>query len=143
MRANLLQMSDRFLKIFFIYYLLASVALAQEVISQDVYPFQDPLQAQEFWKTVANLRCVVCQNQSLAESQAPLAKDLRARVYEMMLAGKSASEVMVFLSERYGDFIQYQPPLQPNTYLLWGGPGLFLILGLYGVWWKVSKQRMR
>ncbi|HZD21083.1 MAG TPA: cytochrome c-type biogenesis protein [Burkholderiales bacterium] len=77
------------------------------------------------------LRCLVCQNQSLAESNAPLAMDLRKQIREQLAAGKSEGEVVDYLVARYGDFVRYRPPLKANTLLLWGGPFLFLLGGFY------------
>jgi len=77
------------------------------------------------------LRCLVCQNQSLAESNAPLAMDLRNQIREQLAAGKSEREVVDYLVARYGDFVRYRPPLKANTLLLWGGPFIFLIGGFY------------
>jgi cytochrome c-type biogenesis protein CcmH len=73
------------------------------------------------------LRCLVCQNETLADSQADLAADLRRQIREQMRAGKSDKEIVAFLTERYGDFVLYQPPVKPRTYLLWFGP--FILLG--------------
>ncbi|AGA31974.1 Cytochrome c heme lyase subunit CcmL [Thioalkalivibrio nitratireducens DSM 14787] len=76
-----------------------------------------------------DLRCVVCQNESLAESRASLALDLREEIREMMRAGMSDGEVVESLVARYGDFVLYRPPVKPLTYALWGGPLLFLLVG--------------
>lgn len=76
-----------------------------------------------------DLRCVVCQNESLAESRASLALDLREEIREMMRAGMSDEAVVDSLVARYGDFVLYRPPLKPLTYALWGGPLVFLLLG--------------
>jgi len=78
----------------------------------------------------ADLRCVVCQNESLAESRASLAIDLREEIRDMMRAGLSDDAVMESLVARYGDFVLYRPPVKPLTYALWGGPVFFLLLGL-------------
>jgi cytochrome c-type biogenesis protein CcmH len=77
------------------------------------------------------LRCLVCQNQTLAESNAPLALDLRNQVREQLAAGKSEREVADYLVARYGDFVLYRPPLKATTVLLWAGPFLFLLGGFY------------
>ncbi len=78
----------------------------------------------------SKLRCLVCQNESLAGSQSDLAQDLRKEVYAMMKSGKDQGEIITFLVDRYGDFVLYQPPVKPSTYLLWFGP--FLLVGLGG-----------
>ena len=77
------------------------------------------------------LRCLVCQNQTLADSNAPLALDLRNQVREQLAAGKSEREVVDFLVARYGDFVLYRPPLKSSTVLLWAGPFIFLAGGFY------------
>lgn len=76
------------------------------------------------------LRCLVCQNESLAGSRADLAQDLRREVRELLKAGKSDQEVKDFLVSRYGDFVLYEPPVKPTTWLLWGGPFVLLAAGL-------------
>jgi cytochrome c-type biogenesis protein CcmH len=75
------------------------------------------------------LRCLVCQNETLADSQAPLAADLRNQIREQLAAGRSEKEVVDFLVARYGDFVLYRPPLKASTVFLWTGPFLFLALG--------------
>ncbi len=75
------------------------------------------------------LRCLVCQNQTLADSHAPLAEDLRAEIRSMMARGLSDEEIVDFLVSRYGDFVRYRPPLKSTTWLLWFGPFLFLVAG--------------
>jgi cytochrome c-type biogenesis protein CcmH len=77
------------------------------------------------------LRCLVCQNETLADSQAPLAADLRNQIREQLAAGKSEREVVDFLVARYGDFVLYRPPLKASTVLLWTGPFLFLAFGAF------------
>jgi len=77
------------------------------------------------------LRCLVCQNQTLAESNAPLAVDLRNQIREQLAAGKSESQVVDFMVERYGDFVLYRPPFKATTILLWAGPFIFLVAGFW------------
>jgi cytochrome c-type biogenesis protein CcmH len=88
----------------------------------------------------SELRCLVCQNQSLADSNAPLAVDLRNQVREQLAAGKSESEVKAWMVERYGDFVLYRPPFDARTALLWGGP--FALLGA-GAWILARRVRRR
>jgi cytochrome c-type biogenesis protein CcmH len=95
------------------------------------FNFDSPAQEAQFRDLVAKLRCLVCQNESLAGSQAELAQDLRNEVYEMMRAGQSQDEILAFLVDRYGDFVLYDPPLKPSTYLLWFGP--FVLIGVGAV----------
>ena len=94
------------------------------------FEFASPAQEQDFRSLIEQLRCLVCQNESLAGSQAELAQDLRREVYEMLRAGKSKEEIISFLVARYGDFVLYSPPLKPSTYPLWFGP--FALLGVAG-----------
>ena len=88
----------------------------------------------------SELRCLVCQNQTLAESNAPLAEDLRKEVREQALAGKSDDEIRAYLVARYGDFVLYKPPVEPVTYLLWFGPFVLLAGGAV-VWWMLLRRR--
>ncbi len=94
-----------------------------------VFNFTDGAEEARFRRLTAELRCLVCQNQSLADSHADLAGDLRREVYAMIAAGRSDPEVIDFMVERYGDFVRYRPPLALKTWLLWLGPGLLLVLG--------------
>jgi cytochrome c-type biogenesis protein CcmH len=88
------------------------------------------------------LRCLVCQNQTLAESNAPLAEDLRREVRELAVAGKSDDAIRTYLVARYGDFVLYKPPVKPETYLLWFGPFMLLVAGII-VWLAVLRRRSR
>lgn len=92
-------------------------------------------------KISEELRCLVCQNQSIAESNADLAQDLRREVREMFVAGKSESDVRAFMVERYGDFVLYDPPVRRSTLLLWIGPGVLVVLALAGLLRKLARQR--
>jgi cytochrome c-type biogenesis protein CcmH len=85
------------------------------------------------------IRCLVCQNESLADSRADLAVDLRQQIREQMKAGRTDGEITAFLTDRYGDFVLYRPPLKPTTYVLWFGPFALLIGGLI-VLWRVLKS---
>jgi cytochrome c-type biogenesis protein CcmH len=87
------------------------------------------------------LRCLVCQNQSIAESQADLANDLRRQVREMLVAGKTDKEILAYMVERYGDFVLYDPPFQPTTLLLWGGPAALMLIALGGFAWTIRLRR--
>ncbi len=92
--------------------------------------FPTPEQDALYHELIGELRCLVCQNQNLAESEADLAKDLRDEIAEMVRAGKSREEVIDFLVARYGDFVRYRPPLRRDTWLLWLGPFVLLAAGL-------------
>jgi cytochrome c-type biogenesis protein CcmH len=92
---------------------------------------QDPALERRVTNLAHELRCLVCQNQTLADSSAPLAVDLRNQIREQLAAGKSERDVVDFMVERYGDFVLYRPPLKASTVLLWTGPFAFLIIGFY------------
>jgi cytochrome c-type biogenesis protein CcmH len=93
------------------------------------FTFDDPARAAEFRNLIEELRCLVCQNENLAASQAELAQDLRMEVYRMLQEGQSRDEVVDFLVARYGDFVLYAPPLKPSTYPLWFGPLILAGIG--------------
>lgn len=100
----------------------------------------DPVIEQRLINLASDLRCLVCQNESLAGSHAELAEDLRKEIRAQMRLGKNDREVLEYLTDRYGDYVLYQPPFKPVTYLLWLGPLLFLLLGL-GAWYSAMKKR--
>ena len=115
-------------------------AFAQKTAVQEPLVFASQQQQARFNKLTEELRCLVCQNQNLADSDAPLAHDLRREVHEMVLAGRTNEQIKQFLVARYGDFVLYRPPVQENTYLLWLGP---LVLLLAGAWILRSSVRKR
>lgn len=91
---------------------------------------QDPALDQRFKSLTQSLRCVVCQNESLADSTAPLAQDLKAEIRRRMEAGASDADIQAFLVQRYGEFVSYRPPVRGATALLWAGPVLLLLVAL-------------
>jgi len=99
----------------------------------DPLPFKDRAEELRFQALTKQLRCLVCQNESLADSNAPLAADLRRDVFEQMEAGKSDDEIKAWLTARYSDFVLYDPPLHGATLLLWFGPALVLLAGAAAV----------
>jgi len=101
----------------------------------------DPVIEQRLVNLAEDLRCLVCQNESLAGSHAELAEDLRREIRNQMKAGKSDQQVIAYLTERYGDFVLYRPPFKPETWLLWLGPLLFL--GIGGGAWVLTLRRRR
>ena len=105
----------------------AFVALAQAAV--DPLPFKDRAEELRFQNLTKQLRCLVCQNESLNDSSAPLAADLRRDVFEQMQAGKSDADIKQWLTARYSDFVLYDPPLRGGTWLLWFGPLLALLGG--------------
>jgi len=93
------------------------------------YKFDTEAQAQDFRSLIAKMRCLVCQNESLAASDADLAHDLRNEIYDMVRAGKSHDQVIDFMVARYGDFVLYDPPVKPSTYPIWFGPLILFLIG--------------
>jgi cytochrome c-type biogenesis protein CcmH/NrfF len=91
----------------------------------------------------SELRCLVCQNQSLADSHADLAIDLKNQVREQLKAGRSDAQVIDYMTERYGDFVRYRPPLKATTVLLWGGPLLLLLAGGVALWRNLGARARR
>ena len=109
---------------------LALSLLAGSAYSVDAERIDDPILQQRYEQLTHELRCLVCQNETIADSNATLAADLRRELREMMTAGKSDSEIRAFLTERYGDFVLYNPPVTPRTWLLWAAPALLLLGGM-------------
>jgi cytochrome c-type biogenesis protein CcmH len=102
--------------------------------------FADAAQEARYRALAHELRCLMCQNQSLADSPAGIAQDLRREVLELMQAGKSDAEIKAHLVARYGDFVLYRPQLRPDTWLLWFGPGLILLLGAVGLFFVIRRR---
>jgi cytochrome c-type biogenesis protein CcmH len=116
--------------------LLCSLAFAYV----DPLPFKDRAEELRFQALTKQLRCLVCQNESLNDSGAPLAADLRRDVFEQMQAGKSDAEIKTWLTARYSDFVLYDPPLRGGTWLLWFGPLLVLVAGGAAVFVAVRRR---
>jgi len=110
---------------------LAPAGAASAQASTNVAPlqFRDAAEETRFHHLTSELRCVMCQNQSLADSNAQIAHDLRREVLDLMHQGKSDDEVVAFLVARYGEFVRYKPAVEPATWLLWFGPALLLLGG--------------
>ena len=96
----------------------------------EVHQFKSQQQEQRYKTLINELRCLVCQNQNLADSNAELAQDLRKKVYNMVMEDKSDKQIHEYMVDRYGDFVLYRPPFKMRTYLLWTGPFLILATGL-------------
>lgn len=108
------------------------------------YSFQDPQQSEDFRAIIEEMRCLVCQNESLAGSNAELAVDLRNEIYDMMKAGQGKDQIIDFMVARYGDFVLYSPPIKPSTYPLWFGPVLLFLIGaviLYNILRRKNRSR--
>ena len=103
---------------------------------------QDPVLERRVTDLSHELRCLVCQNQTLADSNAPLAVDLRNEIREQLKSGKSERDVRAFMVERYGDFVLYRPPFKATTVVLWIGPFLLLALGVWLFYRRVAQRRI-
>ncbi len=117
------------MKVFMIIFtLLLSLSISEAAV--EVKTFATPQQELRYKKLIEELRCLVCQNQNLAGSDAGLAQDLRKQVYKMINAGNSDEEILDFMVTRYGDFVLYRPPFKATTFLLWIGPFIILAIGM-------------
>lgn len=122
---------------------LASVmpsGLAQPVSDPAPLQYRDAAEEARFHALTAELRCVQCQNQSLADSNAQIAHDLRREVLALMQQGRSDAQIKQFLVERYGEFVLYRPQLESRTWLLWFGPALLLLAGAALIAWIVRRR---
>lgn len=118
--------------------LLAATAVAVDTQA----PLETPEQQSLYRKLLEEVRCMVCQNQNLKDSDAPLARDMRRELRRLVEEGATEADVKQFLLERYGDFALYRPRLAPNTLLLWAGPGVILIIAV-GAIARVVRRRMQ
>ncbi len=109
--------------------------------SKDMYPFFSKKKKTQFQELTFELRCLVCQNENLADSNADLAKDLRLQVYKMVQAGKTKKEIIDYMVSRYGDFVLFKPPLKERTYILWFLPFILVFVGLFSLILIIKKQR--
>lgn len=116
--------------------LISSVAFA----AIDTYEFKDEASRERFQQLVAELRCPKCQNQNLADSNSPIASDLRREVYKMVETGESDEQIVDFMVARYGEFVLYRPRVTSNTWVLWYGPFALIALGA-GVVWLLTRKR--
>jgi cytochrome c-type biogenesis protein CcmH len=101
---------------------------------------EDPVVEQRLVALAQDMRCLVCQNESLAGSRADLAADLRRELREQIKQGKSDDEIKAFMVSRYGDFVLYKPPVKPTTWLLWGGPFVLMVAGVAGLLAYLSRR---
>ncbi len=121
--------------------ILMLLSLLAPALAKEARPVEDPQIEQRMQALTQQLRCLVCQNETLADSHADLAEDLRKEIREQMKAGKSDREIIAFLTQRYGDFVLYKPPVKATTYLLWFGPFVFLLGGTLLLYRYVKHRR--
>ena len=122
-------------KLLFFSFLLFSLLVkssAEEPLNfnNDVYPFENEVKEILFYSLLVELRCPKCQSSNLAGSNSPISNDLKREVYELVLEGSSKEEIKSHLIQRYGNFIVYNPPLEPETYILWFGPFALIFIAI-------------
>lgn len=125
----------KILIIFLLHFFVISFSYASE---QDIYSFSSDTESEHFNSFLKEIRCIVCQNQNLAESNAPLANDLRNKIYHMMIEGKSNQEIKTYLVKRYGEFILLTPPFHRITWILWLFP-----LGAILFAWQLLRRLLK
>jgi cytochrome c-type biogenesis protein CcmH len=131
--------------------IVAALGMGAAVVVADATPapaldaygqLTNPALQARFERITQQLRCLVCQNESIADSNVELASDLRRQVREMLLTGKSDDAIFTFMTDRYGEFVRFSPPLEPKTLLIWGAPFIMLLLGGIIIY-RVARQRSR
>ena len=122
---------------------LVFLLLAFQVSALEPLVFSSQEEEKRYNELTLELRCLVCQNQNLADSDAPLAQDLRQEIYDMMQAGQSNDQIKTFMVDRYGDFVLYRPPMQGNTLALWSIPGILLLIGAIAVFFTVRNRNKK
>lgn len=135
------EISQRHTKILLVTAFLFTLGFLPAVQAQVARPIEDPAIEARMKHLTKELRCLVCQNETLADSQAPLAEDLRREIREQIKAGKSDQEILAYATQRYGDFVLYNPPVKATTYLLWFGPFVLLISGTVLLYRYVKRRR--
>jgi cytochrome c-type biogenesis protein CcmH len=127
----------KIVKLLTLFLLLLPLSLFARIES---HQFDNPGQEALYVRLTKELRCLVCQNQNLADSNADLAKDLREKAYEMVKSGKTHDEITEYMIARYGVFVLYRPPVNPSTYFLWLGPFVFLLLALIALFYFIRRK---
>ncbi|MGB5260238.1 MAG: cytochrome c-type biogenesis protein [Gammaproteobacteria bacterium] len=133
-------MRQRLIALLTVCLLLGSTGL-QASVTLESFTFASADEEQRFKDLILELRCLVCQNQSLIDSDAELAHDLRAEVYGMMQAGRTDAQIVEFLVARYGDFVLYNPPVKPSTWLIWFGPFVLLLVATLLLFRSLRRQQ--
>jgi cytochrome c-type biogenesis protein CcmH len=111
------------------------------VVAQEARPLaEDPVLEAQVMRIAEELRCLVCQNETIAASHADLAVDLRKQIRQQLQQGRSEQQILDFMVQRYGDFVLYRPPVKSSTWLLWGGPFVLLGAALLGLWLNIRRR---
>lgn len=109
----------------------------------DTWQFDSVAQEEQYRDLTASLRCPKCQNNSIADSNAMIAADMRLKVYELMKQGKDKQQIIQYMVARYGNFVTYEPPVTPSTLILWVGPALFVVLGALVIVLRSRQRKTR
>lgn len=117
------------------------IALSFAAHAIDPIEFRTPEEERRFKAIVRELRCLQCQNESIAESHATIARDLRRQVIEQLREGRSDAEIRGFMTDRYGEFVLYRPPMEPRNYVLWAAPVLLAVLGIGLLLMEMRKRK--
>ncbi len=120
---------------------LLALCFANSALAMEPVDYQSPAEAQRHRALSAELRCVMCQNQSIADSNAPIARDLRMEVLRLMREGKNDAQIKDYLVARYSEFVLYEPPLRGGNWLLWAGPFVLLAGGGLAVFFVIRSKR--
>lgn len=121
--------------------LLFWIAPSSYALNSDLYSFDTSKQQLRFQHLNQQFRCLACQNETLADSNAPLAQDLRFQIYKMVKQNQSDDQITEFLQKRYGDFIMFRPPVNKFTYILWYAPFLMLLIALARLYWLIRQRK--
>lgn len=121
------------MKRLFAFILIAAFMTTVFASVQDVYSFSSKTEQKRFTHLTKQYRCLVCQNETLSDSNAPLAKDLRKQVAELINGGATDDQITQYLVKRYGDYILFHPVVEPKTYFLWAAPFILLVVGLFAI----------
>lgn len=133
----------RFMPVILVALMVFAVTAQAQTQAPEFYDFDTQTEEQRFRSLNEELRCPKCQNQNIADSNAPISKDMRDQVYIMMQAGATDNEIVAALVDRFGEFVKYKPPLDRRTIVLWGFPVIAVVIGLLivaGVVWRSRKQ---
>ncbi|NVK23236.1 MAG: cytochrome c-type biogenesis protein CcmH [Kangiellaceae bacterium] len=108
----------------------------------ETYEFDNTAQEQMYYQVINQLRCPKCQNQTIADSDAPLSKDLRYIVYQKVMAGESEAQIFSYMQQRYGDFVLYEPPVKPANYFIWFAPIFVFLIIIIALVVKVGRRKV-
>ncbi|MGD8105345.1 cytochrome c-type biogenesis protein [Pantoea sp. FN0302] len=124
-----------------LFMLLAGLLFSLNALAAiETWQFDSAAQEQQYRELTASLRCPKCQNNSIADSNAMIAADMRLKVYQLLKQGQDKHQITQYMIDRYGNFVTYQPPVTPSTLILWAGPLLFIIAGALVIFLRSRRQ---